>query len=397
MLGFVVLPLRRGPRRLAARAVSSSVASARCSTASRFPRRPLLPSIRHTFALDALLGLAAAGVLAAVLFSKRRATASGYVLGFAALLFALPGGLPLFVSAAESDLDRPPALARHLAGPGRLFVSSRLPEFNVLATGSMHPDLVPRVSRLARVQIEELDSRHGRALRRAVRLRRRSRRLVRLVQPARERGRLGVDARGTRRGSCARSTGRWVLAEEGEPYPARGSVTGLTVAGRRLVLSEIEHPLAELRWAGREVRRRALSGVLDLLRREGFDPETEVILPGPVDREETGDGRGRLADARAEADRAAVRIEADAPGHVVFSRTWFPAWRARLDGREVPVLVANGRDLAVAVPGGSHRLEIRWDDAPFRRGVILQAAVLLLLFVLGVLAARGRGNAERPA
>lgn len=360
------------------------------------PPTALLPSIRHTFALDALLGLAAAGVLAAVLFSKRRATASGYVLGFAALLFALPGGLPLFVSAAESDLERPPALAGHLAGPGRLFVSSRLPEFNVLATGSMHPDLVPRVSRLARVQIEELIPGTGEPFG------------VRYVFDADPDGSYGWFNRLASEAVSASTpeertrllrafSGRWVLAEEGEPYPGTRFVTGLTVAGRRLVLSEIEHPVAELRWAGREVRRRALSGVLDLLRREGFDPETEVILPGPVDREETGDGRGRLADARAEADRAAVRIEADAPGHVVFSRTWFPAWRARLDGREVPVLVANGRDLAVAVPGGSHRLEIRWDDAPFRRGVILQAAVLLLLFVLGVLAARGRGNAERPA
>ena len=77
------------------------------------PPAALLPAIRRTFAVDALLGLAAAGVLAAVLFSKRRATASGYVLGFAALLFALPGGLPLFVSADERDLERPPALAGH--------------------------------------------------------------------------------------------------------------------------------------------------------------------------------------------------------------------------------------------------------------------------------------------
>ncbi len=360
------------------------------------PPTVLLPAIRRTFAVDALLGLAAAGVLAAVLFWKRRATASGYVLGFAALLFALPGGLPLFVSAAERDLERPPAIAGHLSGPGRLFVSSRLPEFNVLATGSMHPDLVPRVSRLARVQIEELIPGTGEPFG------------VRYVFDADPDGSYGWFNRLASEAVSASTpeertrllrafSARWVLAEEGEPYPGARFATGLTVAGRRLVLSEIERPVAELRWAGRELRRRALSGVLDRLRREGFDPETEVILPGPVDREGTGDARARLADPRVEADRASVRIEADAPGHVVFSRTWFPAWKARLDGREVPVLVANARDLAVAVPGGSHRLEIHWDDAPFRRGVILQAAVLLFLLVIGVLAARGRGDAERRA
>ena len=360
------------------------------------PPAALLPAIRRTFALDALLGLAAAGVLAAVLFSKRRAAACGYVLGFAALLFALPGGLPLFVSGAERDLERPPALAGRLSGPGRLFVSPRLPEFNVLATGSMHPDLVPRVSRLARVQIEELIPGTGEPFG------------VRYLFDADPDGSYGWFNRLASEAVSASTpeertrllrafSGRWVLAEDGEPYPGTRFVTGLTVAGRRLVLSEIERPVAELRWAGRELRRRALSGVLDPLRREGFDPETDVILPGPVDREGTGDARARLADPHVEADRASVRVEADAPGHVVFSRTWFPAWRARLDGKAVPVLVANARDLAVAVPGGSHRLEIHWDEAPFRRGVILQAAALLFLLVIGALAARGRADGERAA
>ena len=254
---------------------------------------------------------------------------------------------------------------------------------------------MPRVSRLARVQIEELIPGTGEPFG------------VRYVFDADPDGSYGWFNRLASEAVSASTpeertrllrafSGRWVLAEEGEPYPGARFVTGLTVAGRRLVLSEIERPVAELRWAGQQLRRQSLSGVLDRLRREGFDPETEVILAGPADREGTGDARARLEDAHVEADRASVRIEADAAGHVVFSRTWFPAWKARLDGREVPVLVANGRDLAVAVPGGSHRLEIHWDDVPFRRGVIVQAAVLFLL-VLGVLAVRDRGDAERPA
>jgi hypothetical protein len=59
-----------------------------------------------------------------------------------------------------------------------------------------------------------------------------------------------------------------------------------------------------------------------------------------------------------------------------------------VDGRDAPVLVANARDLAVAVPAGEHRVEIRWDERPFVRGVILQGAALLFL----VLAAASRGR-----
>ncbi|HEY7113360.1 MAG TPA: hypothetical protein VIA45_10555, partial [Thermoanaerobaculia bacterium] len=340
------------------------------------PPAALLPAIRRAFALDALTGLATAAVLAAVL-PTRRATASGYLLGFAVLLFALPWGLPLFVSADERDLERPPALAGHLSSPGRLFVSARLPEFNVLATGSAHPDLIPRVSRLARVQIEELIPGTGEPFG------------VQYLFDADPDGSYGWFNRLASEALSASTpeertrllrafSGRWVLAEEGESYPGTRFVTGLTVAGRRLVLSEIERPVAPLRWAGRALRRKLLSGVLDRLRRDGFDPETEVILPGPADREGEGDSRARLAGARVESDRASVRVEADGPGYVVLSRTWFPAWKARVDGREAPVLVANARDLAVAVPAGTHDVDLAWDRGPFARGVGLQALAVAL-------------------
>ena len=86
-----------------------------------------------------------------------------------------------------------------------------------------------------------------------------------------------------------------------------------------------------------------------------------------------------------EADRALVDVDAGAPGHMLFSRTFFPAWKGRLDGSPAPVLLANGRDLAVAVPPGKHRLEIFWSPTSFRRGFVLQG--LALLAALGALLA----------
>ncbi len=70
--------------------------------------------------------------------------------------------------------------------------------------------------------------------------------------------------------------GRWALAEEGEEHPLFRPITGMSVAGRRLVLYENPSPLAELRWAGRAWSRASLSGALDLARSERFQPETDV-------------------------------------------------------------------------------------------------------------------------
>ena len=346
----------------------------------------LLPAIRRTFAEDALLGLSCTAAVAIILAVRPRAPATGYVLGFTALLFALPWGLPLFVSAPEKDLRRPPAVLSAMSGPGRLFVSPRLPEFNVLATGTAHPQMEPRVSKLARVQLEELipgtgepfgvqylfdadpDGSYGY--------------YNRLLHEA-----LSASAPAERSRLLRLFGGRWILAEEGEPYPMARPVTGLTVAGRRLVLLELERPAAELRWAGRARHRSSLSGAISLLRSDGFDPETEVVLPGASDRDGSAGSKARLQPESLAPARATALVEAEGPGYAIFSRTYFPAWKARVDGQDARVLVANARELAVAVPAGSHRVEFEWDGAPFRLGVTCQA--LALVGLLG-LAAAGR-------
>ena len=106
------------------------------------------------------------------------------------------------------------------------------------------------------------------------------------------------------------------------------------------------------------------------------------MLPGRENRSPLGAAAaGALTAARIQADSAAADVQAAAPGHVIFSRTYFGAWKARLDGREAPVLIANARDLAVAVPAGNHHVEFDYDRAPFARGVLLQAAAFLTILL----------------
>ena len=188
---------------------------------------------------------------------------------------------------------------------------------------------------------------------------------------------------------------RWALDDEGASRPLWRSLTGFSIAGRRLVLSELPDPVPELRFVGREHRRTSLSGALELIRSENFRPETDVVLPGRQDR----DASGVVAPARISVeelgpDRASARVDAAAAGHLIFSRTHFRAWRAQLDGRETPVLVANARDLAVAVGPGQHRVRFEYDRMPLCRGVALQAAAFTAL-LLAALGARSPGAEGR--
>ncbi len=201
------------------------------------PASALLPAIRHTFAVDAVLGLAAAALVAAILLVRVGAPACGYLLGFATFFFALPWGLPLFVSADERDLERPPAVLASLDGPGRLFISPLPAGVQPAPDGDRAPaDGAARLP-LARVQIEELIPDTGQVFG------------VRYLFDADPDGSYGYYNRlvgeayaasaAPERGRLLRAFGaRWILASETEPYPLARARTGLTVAGRRLVLLE---------------------------------------------------------------------------------------------------------------------------------------------------------------
>lgn len=85
----------------------------------------------------------------------------------------------------------------------------------------------------------------------------------------------------------------------------------------------------------------------------------------------------------------------------VFSQTYFPGWRALLDGAEVPLTrVGTANQMAVQVPPGKHELELRFQDTRVRAlGQGVSLASFMALAALGCLALwmqtrRRRGTAE---
>jgi hypothetical protein len=354
---------------------------------------PFLAVFRGLVRGDALLGALAILCLALVLRPRSSVPRDrSWVLGWLALVSAFPWGLPLFVTAPSRELVRPPALARRLEGPGRIYVSARLPRFDPAALRTSDAEELPRSGRVSRILVEQLVAATGAPF---------GARYIFEMDPDGSYGyfnRLAAEAADAstpaeRDRLLILFGARWTLAEDGEQHPLFRPATGLAIAGTRLVLSEIADPVPELRWAGRAWRRSTLSDTLELVRSERFDPRRDVALPGNAPVDAAGAPVAARVEAEAlDAGRAAATVEAEADGHLVFSRTYFPAWRALLDGRPAQVLVANARDLAVAVPAGSHRVEFEYDAAPFRRGVALQAAAFVLAAGVAIATRSGRGR-----
>jgi hypothetical protein len=332
---------------------------------------------------DAAVGAATVVLVGLLLKWGPQGVDRGYLLGLATLCLAMVWGLPLFASGASSELDRPPALLDQLRGEGRLYV----PSAERLVLSALEPmarETLPRQSAAARARIERMVPLTGAAFG------------VRSLFDQDPDGSYGYYNRIAGEAAAAsapeaqdrllRAFGaRWVLAHEGDPHPLYRPATGISVAHERLVLYEDPNVVPDVRWAGRAHRRASLSGTLDLLRSDAFDPSTDVALPGPKDLSpENPPTTARVRTDVLAPDRVRATVDAQGPGHLVFSRTYFPVWKARVDGRPARVLVANARDLGVELTAGPHTVEIAYDRRPFRIGVAIQAAALLAAIGIAV-------------
>jgi hypothetical protein len=110
---------------------------------------------------------------------------------------------------------------------------------------------------------------------------------------------------------------------------------------------------------------------------------------------------GSIVRAPDGSSAGAVSVSVYTPGHIVLdvdaSRTsllavaesYYPGWNATLDGRPVPILRTNYLSQGIVVPVGKHVVEMKYEPASFRNGVILSGVGLLGLLGLFVWWRRG--------
>jgi hypothetical protein len=171
----------------------------------------------------------------------------------------------------------------------------------------------------------------------------------------------------------------YVVATEDLPAPY-ARVAALD-PDRGVVLSRLEGAAPSVRVATRIFPVKQFSDVVALFVRPDFDPLTNAVVMG------TGTIRGtalpstvEVTDERATTLRA--HVVAAAPAVVVWSRTFFHAWRARVDGAPAEVIVADGHLVGVAVPAGAHDVAIDWSPVPVIVGGAVSLAALGVLLLL---------------
>ena len=119
-----------------------------------------------------------------------------------------------------------------------------------------------------------------------------------------------------------------------------------------------------------------------------FRPDREVILaadtqPDVVARlagqspHDPADPLGAAQVVEYATDRVRVEASASQPALLVLSDSFYPGWRAFVDGQEQPVLRGDLLFRVVPLPAGQHEVEFRFDPSSIKLGLLLTGLTLL--------------------
>jgi hypothetical protein len=162
-----------------------------------------------------------------------------------------------------------------------------------------------------------------------------------------------------------------VVADEALPPPYRE----LSVLNVRLGVRAFALPGAapSVRVATRTFRAPDLEATMAVHRSPEFDVGTDVVLEGSVSRP-TSFAATEVLRSEEGASQLTAEVDASSDAVLVWSRTFFSAWQASVDGASVQPLRADGHLVGIPVGRGRHRVEVAWRPGPVWIGLGLSLA-----------------------
>ena len=140
---------------------------------------------------------------------------------------------------------------------------------------------------------------------------------------------------------------------------------------------------------GTVLRAPQMNSALEIMTSETFDPRTMVVLPG--NGPELHGAPGRAEVMRHSVEELVVETSGETAGVLFTRRAFLDIYRATIDDRPAPPVVANLHRLAVEVPAGEHRVRLWVDRRPTRVGWLAA-----LLGCLGLVLLAGGGYRREP-
>lgn len=74
-----------------------------------------------------------------------------------------------------------------------------------------------------------------------------------------------------------------------------------------------------------------------------------------------------------------IKVDSDQDGLLFISDTWYPGWKARVDGKLVEILKADHAFRAIPILRGSHQVKMYYDPSSFKLGLLLTLSAVIIL------------------
>jgi uncharacterized membrane protein YfhO len=191
---------------------------------------------------------------------------------------------------------------------------------------------------------------------------------------------------------------RYVLSlAPSDPPPVReaGFRKVEELPGRRIYENPNVLPRFFLVWRVRRVAN--MEEGLAVMGSPQFDPGAMAVVEGPVDSANFPEA-ARLKAVKVlhyEPQRVVIETDSPAPAFLVTSETYYPGWRAFVDGEERPLSLTNVAFRGMPVPAGRRRIEMRFEPRILWHGAVI--SLLAWVMLVGVLSLRRRGPKTRRA
>ena len=124
--------------------------------------------------------------------------------------------------------------------------------------------------------------------------------------------------------------------------------------------------------------------VLQRLSATEFDPLREVVLDSNISLAPSAGSSAKLDIRRYENSIVNVATDANGEGILVLADSYYPGWKAFVDGKETAILRANHFYRAVRLPGGEHKVEFRYEPRSFKIGAMISLATLFLMTLISI-------------
>jgi hypothetical protein len=121
--------------------------------------------------------------------------------------------------------------------------------------------------------------------------------------------------------------------------------------------------------------------VLRLLSSDGFDPKRDVVLNEEIPLPLGVHLKATAKIVRYDNTTVTITTSADSEAVLVLADSYYPGWKAFVDGREQVIRRANLFFRAVLLPAGNHTVEFRYEPRSFAIGLLVSATTVVALIV----------------